>query len=355
MKVIGSNIENLSRQNFLSGIQRIAIETHKKLFDLQSLDQFQIFGVKTNISELRNSYTKNNYFKSDPILTGKLIELNAIDILLLLDYDFTLNFTRLHLLKQHNKIKIVSVIYDLIPIYEPDLFDNGQNFRKLFQIYIQKISFLSDVIIFNSKKALNDFKALNFNCRATLVVIHLGAVKNDLEAPPFSLPTNTIITVGTIEPRKQHNLIIEAFNYLIENNHDFKLFIVGNYGWLVDKTLFTNHSEFAGKLRWFQNLNDQEVARLYRISSIAVCASKDEGFGLPIEEALSNHVKVLANDIPTFTERAQSNLYFFNGTSEHLANKIVELENVKFNSTALEKVRLIDNFAEELLHFILQI
>jgi glycosyltransferase involved in cell wall biosynthesis len=352
---VGSNISNLSRQNLLSGIQRITIETHKSLFKLKDQHGFMFTGVNASSLELSENYKKSDYFLTDPILNGKLHNIESVSTLLLLDYDFSLDFSKLYFLKNTNHLKIVSVVYDLIPILHPNLFDKGLEFSKLFRVYIQKIAILSDVIVFNSQKSLSDFVSLGWSSSAQLKVIPLGAFKQFLEAPPSIKPSRTIISVGTIEPRKQHLIIIEAFNILISKNQDFKLFFVGNYGWLVDKRQILEHPEYGARFRWFQNLSDAEVKKLYRSSSIAVCASFDEGFGLPIEEALSNHVKVLVNRIETFIERTQPNLFFFDGTANDLANKILELENVKYESSALNQVRSIESFALEVAELIVNI
>jgi glycosyltransferase involved in cell wall biosynthesis len=355
MKIIGSNVSNLSRQNVISGIQRIIIETHKSLFQMNDHHGFKCAGVQASQTVMGENFKKNEYFLTDPILNGKLLSIESVSTLLLLDYDFTIDFSKLYLLKKTNNLKIVAVIYDLIPILNPNLFENGLEFSRLFRVYIQKIAYLSDVIIFNSQKSLNDFLSLGWSYSAQLKVVPLGAFNQILEAPPTAQPSKTIISVGTIEPRKQQSIIIEAFDILRSKHLDFRLFLVGNYGWLFDERQILKHPEYGARLRWFQNLNDFEVKRLYGSSSIAVCASLDEGFGLPIEEALSSHVKVLANRIETFVERTQPNLFFFDGTAIDLANKILELEDVEYKSSALAHIRKMESFSVEIAQILVNI
>jgi glycosyltransferase involved in cell wall biosynthesis len=212
-----------------------------------------------------------------------------------------------------------------------------------------------DYIVFNSDKVKSDFLSLGWQFHAELVVIHLGAFEKNYLSPLNTKASKSIICVSTIEPRKNHIQIINAFEELLKMGFSFHLNIVGNYGWKFDEELILNHSEYGSRLRWFRNLTDPEVSRLYRSSSIALSASVQEGFGLNIEEALANRTKVIANDIAPFNERKQDNLYFYNGETSDLVNRILEVEEIPWREDNYSKIRTIDEFGKELTSLISEI
>jgi glycosyltransferase involved in cell wall biosynthesis len=137
--------------------------------------------------------------------------------------------------------------------------------------------------------------------------------------------------------------------------YSFHLNIVGNYGWKFAEELISNHSEYGSRLRWFRNLSDTEVSKLYKFSSIAVSASVQEGFGLNIEEALANRTKVIANNIAPFNERMQDNLFFYNGETSDLVSKILEVQDIPWDESNYPKIRTMNDFGKDLASLIVEI
>jgi glycosyltransferase involved in cell wall biosynthesis len=58
-------------------------------------------------------------------------------------------------------------------------------------------------------------------------------------------------------------------------------------------------------------VNDDELNSLISKSKIGICASLDEGFGLPLREFLSSGLLVVASDIPAFREVSSKNVSYF--------------------------------------------
>ena len=145
--------------------------------------------------------------------------------------------------------------------------------------------------------------------------------------------------VGTVEPRKGHAQILAAFKELWKTGFNWKLIIVGKKGWLCDATVDTikKHEEFNNKLVWIENCSDKELVELYKSSDCLIAASYGEGFGLPLIEAASYEINILARDIPVFREVAGSHADYFSSIN-HLEfqtaiikwiNKYDENENTK--------------------------
>ncbi|MGB3625540.1 MAG: glycosyltransferase, partial [Henriciella sp.] len=116
------------------------------------------------------------------------------------------------------------------------------------------------------------------------------------------------LSVGTIEPRKGHSVILDAFESLWEKGIDSELHIIGREGWGVETFVqrLKHHPEFGLRLHWRANLDDEALGEAYRNAAAVICASYAEGFGLPLIEADYFGVPIIASNIPVFKEVASS-------------------------------------------------
>jgi alpha-1,2-rhamnosyltransferase len=110
--------------------------------------------------------------------------------------------------------------------------------------------------------------------------------------------------IGTIEPRKNHALVLDAFDHIWQHGGEASLCIIGKINILCSdlKSRIENHTYFGSKLYLFQDVSDKGVAYSYNKSSGVIFASLAEGFGLPLVEAMFYGCPVLASDIPVFRE-----------------------------------------------------
>jgi glycosyltransferase involved in cell wall biosynthesis len=139
-----------------------------------------------------------------------------------------------------------------------------------------------------------------------------------------------ILMVGTIEPRKGYDAAIAAFEHLWQSiggeAPDFV--IVGKAGWKTRalQSRIRNHPEHNHRLHWLEGVSDEGLCMLYD-SCIGLCmASRGEGFGLPLVEAVSHRLHVLARDLPVFREQALPNvLYFEDDDPVKLGGRLMEL------------------------------
>jgi glycosyltransferase involved in cell wall biosynthesis len=73
------------------------------------------------------------------------------------------------------------------------------------------------------------------------------------------------------------------------------------------------HPQLGRRLFWLQGLSDQALQRLYADCTCLLVPSEGEGFGLPLIEAASHALPVLARDLPVFREVAQQHAAYFSG------------------------------------------
>jgi glycosyltransferase involved in cell wall biosynthesis len=113
-----------------------------------------------------------------------------------------------------------------------------------------------------------------------------------------------VLFVGTLEPRKNVALLIEAFA-LLRRQIDAQLLIVGSRGWL-DEPIFAAHarSGVGDAARFVGHLDEEDLAVLYSHAGVFVLPSLYEGFGLPVLEAMAAGAPVLTSSVSSLPEVA---------------------------------------------------
>lgn len=119
--------------------------------------------------------------------------------------------------------------------------------------------------------------------------------------------------VGTIEPRKGHNAVLDAFDALWAQGSDARLCFAGKEGWEVDDLMrrIRQHPELNRRLFFVERFTDAEINLCYSRAQALLAASVAEGYGLPIVEAAQHAVPVIATDIPVFREVAGAGAAYF--------------------------------------------
>lgn len=113
-----------------------------------------------------------------------------------------------------------------------------------------------------------------------------------------------ILSVGSLEPRKNHLATLAAFAELRRRHPaPIRLVLVGSHGWLMGPLLDALDSHpFARDIRCITDANDATVRHLLRHCALFLNLSRYEGFGLPVLEALAEGACVLSTPTPSLTE-----------------------------------------------------
>jgi alpha-1,2-rhamnosyltransferase len=133
------------------------------------------------------------------------------------------------------------------------------------------------------------------------------------------------LVVGSIEPRKNHQTVLDAFELLWQEGRAANLVIVGGNGWKSEAFIQRVQRHPLSKKRLFllRRATDAELMLLYSKTTALIIASIAEGFGLPIVEALQRGTKVICSDIPVFREIVGEHAAFFEVTSPEALAKAV--------------------------------
>ena len=119
----------------------------------------------------------------------------------------------------------------------------------------------------------------------------------------YALPPQFILSVGTLEPRKNVARLLVAYQQLAPTlRAAWPLILVGDKGWLTETLLATLPQE--GAIRWLGYVPDADMAGLYQAAGVFVYVSLFEGFGMPVLEAMANGVPVLTSNVSSLPEVA---------------------------------------------------
>ncbi len=132
------------------------------------------------------------------------------------------------------------------------------------------------------------------------------------------------LVVGTIEPRKNVELIINTFLSL--QNKDFldsksyQLIIAGSAGWMTGELLSQlRSSKFGPNINFIEGASDTLISELYRKADYIISASEAEGFGLtPLEGMFFGCIPIVSN-IPQHREIMSTNAFYFDTYEKSLA------------------------------------
>ena len=120
----------------------------------------------------------------------------------------------------------------------------------------------------------------------------------------YDLRKNFILYVGTIEPRKNLKLLVDAYKMLPESVRDeFMLVFVGKKGWDYGEVLkYADENLGAYYFRFLGYVPDEDLVHIYNAAHIFVYPSFYEGFGLPVLEAMSCGVPVIVSKVSSLPE-----------------------------------------------------
>lgn len=120
--------------------------------------------------------------------------------------------------------------------------------------------------------------------------------KYDLGAAPY------LLTVGTVQPRKNYQLLIRAFKPIAQN-WPHNLVIAGGRGWLYEGILAEIEAQgLTGRVLLTGFVADSDLPALYSAAAIFLFPSLYEGFGLPVLEAMACGVPVMAANVSSLPE-----------------------------------------------------
>lgn len=205
-------------------------------------------------------------------------------------------------------IRPIYLVHDLIPITHPQYCRPGEANRHR-QRMTNALATASGFIV-NSHDTARELE--HFAVRENLPLApcitawlgteEIGTVNGRASANPY------FVMVGTIEARKNHLLILEAWTDLVAKLGDRApdLVIIGQRGWEAEEAIgrLENLGPLSGKVRELGRCSDAEMLEWIAGARALLMPSFVEGFGLPLIEALETGTPVIASNLGVFREIA---------------------------------------------------
>ncbi len=269
----------------------------------------------------------------------KPIDLRAGDMLLLLDGCAKDNPLELLEKAHESSVTIGAISYDLIPLQYPQMFHPNlvTQFRNFMNWAVQNVDFfvaISDTVKGDVQQFVQEHAPERVFSEHAFASFPLGAeldyptgtpqIRQDITSF-FGEPDrkSPFLTVGTIEPRKNHLFVMQALDRVWQEDEHARLCIIGRTGWLCHEIInsIRNHERFASHILLITDATDHELEYCYQHSAALIFPSKAEGFGLPIVEALQHGLPVLASGIPIHREVGREWCSYFDlNSSDELAD-----------------------------------
>ena len=319
MKKVYVDVTYMSKLNFISGIQRVVLEVVKRF---EKDDDIELILLKYNkkmnefgrMSKLRipgaSEKIKVSPYSFDNIQAG--------DIWFEIDSVWPEMPKRRVLYEELKKkgVKIIPFIQDILLITDPQFFIKNApldftGFTGACIAYADKIIVTTQA----TKDSMLEVAKQTGIKMPEICVVPLGndfkseektnaASKVDKDVVEFvKKHPKYVLMVGTVEPRKNQKIVIEAFEKQLFDE-GLTLVMAGRNGWsnsalmeLIEKSKKTrdNYAFFEGR-------SNEVINYLYENARILAFPSFAEGYGLPVVEALGRKVVVVASDRPIFHE-----------------------------------------------------
>lgn len=202
-------------------------------------------------------------------------------------------------------LRVAVLIHDLIPVTHPDLVAEGMPAR--FAARLARVRAHANLVICNSAATEAELREhwADGGHRPALVVAHLGV--EPIPRAEAARDAGHFVMLGTIEPRKNHALILDVWELLAQDLPEDRmpaLHIIGPVGWRVEALMarLRTHPLTGRSIHVHGPLPEAEMrAHLSRATAL-LFPSLAEGFGYPPLEAAVAGALPICSDLPVFRE-----------------------------------------------------
>jgi len=207
-------------------------------------------------------------------------------------------------------IKRVVTLHDITPL----LFPHYHPWRRVlaYRLLMRRSLRTADHVIVDSAHTGADLAAGTTVPAEKITVIPLAAAEHFRPQLPtggfarrYDTPARFIFTVGVLEPRKNHALLVQALRRLHEAGEHVGLVIVGREGWRwTDPLEDPSVAHLRPFVRIFRNVPDDDLVEFYNRAEMFAYPSLYEGFGLPLLEAMACGTPVVTSALSSLPEVA---------------------------------------------------
>ncbi len=206
----------------------------------------------------------------------------------------------------------VVTVHDLTPVLFPE--SHTLKLKASVLPFLRRSLDTARVVVADSESTANDLRRYRPACADRLRVVYPGvssvyapASESEIEATREELGCSNgyILFVGTLEPRKNVELVIEAWEDMRNSSTGAPpLVLAGGPGWRSEQLLRRIEELSGAGLHYLGHVESQRLVRVYQAASVFAYPSFYEGFGLPPLEAMACGVPTVVSNRSSLPEVA---------------------------------------------------
>lgn len=308
-----------------TGIDRVCIE-YLKHFRLSTktsiylLDRLWVFNEKisTLLIDALINQDKEKLKRLLPFLFLNMSKSEPSEIFINVSHSGGLDSPKYSRVINKLNLNPIFMVHDLIPVEHPELVRPEERIKH--EIRLKNVFDTQALIVVNSEQtkqkliryAIEKYKVPISEDK--ILVNYLGFSSKLAEAPDiefnfvkekYGLTDKYFVVLSTIEPRKNHLILFYAWKslYRLLKDRTPQLVLIGRRGWEAEQVIdFIERSNISGFIKELNNCTDIELKAILKNSQALLMPSLEEGFGLPVLEALMLDVLTVCSNIPVFFE-----------------------------------------------------
>jgi len=191
--------------------------------------------------------------------------------------------------------KKINYIHDIIFEDRPEFFTKKE---KLYFSPMKYLSMKADLVITISKNEKDRIIRKGYSKNVAYVYHGIDTSMKNMAKNVKNLPKEYILAVGRINIRKNISTLIRSISLI--KNKNIKLVIVGEDSWKKEK--INIDAKLKSRIVFLKNISNEELGYIYSNARVFCFVSLDEGFGLPIVEAMSFGIPVICSNISVMPE-----------------------------------------------------
>ena len=314
---IGIDIRTLMDKQY-SGVPEHTLNLINTIIELEDKEswgnEYKLFynsarDMRHRLPELNASYIEAtnfgypnkvfNYLLQKTLRTPKVDKKLGVDVILMPH----INFAAIS-----RETPSILTVHDISFLRYPEFFSGRKNFWH-YMINVIKMIRSFDKIVAVSENTKYDIVEICGVSEEKIKVIYPGINRGSFEKvteeeglsrikQKYGLSDNFIFFMGTLEPRKNIEGLIKAFDILCkyQKNEGYELVIAGGKGWRSEQIMETwKNSPYRDRIKFLDYVPREEKRYLYRAASVFAYPSFYEGFGFPPLEAMAQGTPVLTS------------------------------------------------------------
>lgn len=330
-----------------TGIERVNLELIKHLLQDEEIEKIDIITSRSR-AQIPDDLLKNNKLEvhifpdsliKAPVFLHKFLSAvykNPICVIANIRPWAVLTYLFYPLFKR--KVKIIQFVPDIIAWHYPELFPNIISLA--FKIYGHFFANYPSLYIVHSDFTKNDIVKSWGVPSEKIKIVKLGSFIEPM-TPRENFQGKKILYVGTIEPRKGVDKLLDVFEIVQREISDAQLILCGKIGWKVDKLVerIKKLTEQNENVKYLGYVDDDELIKLFRDVDVCVYPSLYEGFGLPPLEAMSCGCPVIVSNTSSLPEVVgEAGILIDPRDTNALANAIIKVLTDKNLKISLSKI-----------------